>query len=585
MKNLKKLYQILQPLKGVMILLSFLAIFDSILSLVAPQIYKMLINNITGITSGNISHDAGVHNMYVIAFYLGLVFIFTNAIYVAQNYFTPKLGAESQRLLRNVIFDHLSSLSIDFYEKEKVGRLVNKINRGINYGSNFVKQLASWFAAQIITGFLAIFLIFALDWMAGVIVTLAASIYIFTTTKLVKKVTPLHEKVNRKADAIGAHTFEVVSGIHTVKSFAREETEKKIFRNRNKQWVDMNVQRGKYRAMYLFGRFTIMDFARALILVMAGFKALNGQITPGDIMLYITYISYIMWPLNQLTYIYDDGQEAMKSVDDIIEFLETEPDIKDKETAKTLKKVKGRVEFSNVDFEYHNKKKILKNVSFCAFPGENIAFVGPSGTGKTTITKLLVRFYDVKKGKVSIDGVDVRDLTQKSLRKNVGVVQQEIMLFNDTIKKNISYGTSGSKHEDIVKAAKAANIHDFIMTLPKKYDTFVGERGIKLSGGEKQRVAIARALLKNPPILILDEATSHLDSQSEQLVQEALWRLIEGRTTIIIAHRLATVMKADRIVVMEKGKVVEEGNHKQLVASGGLYSELFNIQSGAMLFK
>ena len=573
----------MKQLKWVMIILSVLAVAEAVLGALAPLVYKEIINNITGIVGKTITKETGIKNGAVIAGILLIIFLATTIINILKNYYAPKLEANAQSILRNKIFKHLTELSIDFYEKERVGSMMSTFNRGISRAGSLLSQVTNWLASQVLTAIFAVIMIFIIDPVAGLIVIIAAGIFMISTMKLVRTINPLHLKINEEYDRLGGQTYEVAAGIHTVKSFVQEDHEISLFKGKNKKWVDMNVARGKKRAAFVLGRYTVMDFARVIILTMAGFKALYGQITPGDVLLYVTYINYVIWPMGNLTWLYDDGQEAMKSIEDVLAFLDTKLEVKDRTGAKAMSKAKGRVDFRGVGFNYHKNKKVLRGVSFTANPGESVALVGPSGTGKSTIAKLLARFYDVTEGKILIDGKDVRDVTQKSLRKNIGVVQQESMLFNESVKANISYGAPRATMKQIKEAAKSANIHDFIASLPDGYDTIVGERGIKLSGGEKQRVAIARALLKNPPILILDEATSHLDSKSEQLVQEAIWRVIEGRTTIIIAHRLATVMKADKIIVLEKGKIVEEDTHKELVEAGGLYSELFKIQSGAML--
>ncbi len=573
----------MKQLKWVMIILSVLAVAEAVLGALAPLVYKEIINNITGIVGKTITKETGIKNGAVIAGILLIIFLATTIINILKNYYAPKLEANAQSILRNKIFKHLTELSIDFYEKERVGSMMSTFNRGISRAGSLLSQVTNWLASQVLTAIFAVIMIFIIDPVAGLIVIIAAGIFMISTMKLVRTINPLHLKINEEYDRLGGQTYEVAAGIHTVKSFVQEDHEISLFKGKNKKWVDMNVARGKKRAAFVLGRYTVMDFARVIILTMAGFKALYGQITPGDVLLYVTYINYVIWPMGNLTWLYDDGQEAMKSIEDVLAFLDTKLEVKDRTGAKAMSKAKGKVEFKGVGFNYHKNKKVLRGVSFTANPGESVALVGPSGTGKSTIAKLLARFYDVTEGKILIDGKDVRDVTQKSLRKNIGVVQQESMLFNESVKANISYGAPRATMKQIKEAAKSANIHDFIASLPDGYDTIVGERGIKLSGGEKQRVAIARALLKNPPILILDEATSHLDSKSEQLVQEAIWRVIEGRTTIIIAHRLATVMKADKIIVLEKGKIVEEDTHKELVEAGGLYSELFKIQSGAML--
>lgn len=583
MENLKKLYRIVRPLKWVMILLSFITVFETGLNIITPWVYKMIINNAADVMGGKISLQEAQENMYMIILYLVVILFISNVLNILNNLNSVKIQVKSEQFIRERLFEHLAKLPIEFFEREKIGKIINKMNRGIQRGGYFINNLSNWVLAQIITGIVAIIVIFILDIAAGIIALLGSIIFIYSTQIMIKKIIPIIKKANKKHDIIGSHIFDTFSGMYTVRSFNKEREEIDLFKSRNKEFIDLQLKKSKTRQKYFFGRYSVIDITRIIVIVIAGFRAMRGEISAGDIMLYASYMNYIVWPLNQITYFYDESQEAMRSVDDIIKILEIEPNIQDKDDAKVLKNVKGKIEFKKVSFSYGKGKKVLKEVNLSIKPGESVALVGPSGTGKTTITKLIMRFYDVSSGKVMIDGNDVRDVTQKSLRDNIGVVMQDIMLFNDTIKNNIKYGVPRAKNDDIVNAAKAANIHDFIMGLPKQYNTLVGERGVKLSGGEKQRVAIARAVLKNAPILILDEATSHLDSESERLVQEALWRLIKGRTTIIIAHRLATVMRADKILVLDRGRIVEEGNHRELIAKNGLYAKLFKLQSGAML--
>lgn len=583
MENLKKLYKIIRSVKWLLILVAFSALMESILALVTPWIYRLIINTVANYGSKSISLETAKQGMYNIVLYATLVFLASNSVYALTNYYALKLRVVSEKLIQMRFFEHLSLLPIEFFEKEKIGKINAKMNRGISRGGNFLMQISNWLLAQSLTGLIAMVLIFILDYKVGLIIIFGACIYLLSTFKMMKILRPMHKKINRKQDVISAQIIDVLSGMHTVRSFAQEENEVRTLGGRNQEYTQMQLNRDKIRRMFFFGRYTVMDLVRAIVIILAGFKALNGEMQVGDIMLYISYINYVVWPLNQLTMIYDEGSESMRSVEDIIKILEITPKITDKIGARDLVETDGGIEFKNVYFNYSKNKKVLERISFIVGEGSSVALVGPSGTGKTTITKLISRLYDVNKGAVLVDGVDIRDVTQKSLRQNIGVVMQDIMLFNDSIKNNIKYGTPGAKIEDIVRAAKAANIHEFIMGLPKQYNTLVGERGIKLSGGEKQRVAIARAVLKNAPILILDEATSHLDSESERLVQEALWRLIEGRTTIIIAHRLATVMQTDKILVLDKGRIIEEGNHFELIKKNGLYAKLFKLQSGAIL--
>lgn len=333
-------------------------------------------------------------------------------------------------------------------------------------------------------------------------------------------------------------------------------------------------------------RFLVVNLAQISILGLGTYWTITNKITLGDLILVTTYTNRSIQPLWSLTWIFDRVVRDMRSVRRVFELLDTEPEIKDAPNAKKLQIRQGSISFRDVSFRYEDKKqkKVVSGFTLDIPAGQTIAFVGKSGVGKSTLIKLLLRFYDIQKGSILIDNQDITKVTQKSLRENIGVVMQDSILFNDTAENNIKYGGRAVPKKNILIASKAANAHEFVEKLPKKYDTVVGERGVKLSGGEQQRINIARAFLKNPPILVLDEATSSLDSESEQKIQDALWTLVKGRTTLIIAHRLSTVMRADLIVVMDKGKIVETGKHSDLIKKkNGIYANLYKIQSGGYL--
>ena len=384
----------------------------------------------------------------------------------------------------------------------------------------------------------------------------------------------------RTAD-ITAFLQEVISGARVIRSFARESFEFKRFEKENKNNFDAAMKATKLTA--IMGPMVEFSAAIAVVVILwyGGYSVVQGYITAGSLIAFLIYAINLANPVKRLTQVYGNIQKALAAGDRVIDILETQPHVKELPTAKRMDHVKGEVHFDNVQFSYDAENLALKGVTLHVKPGETVAIVGPSGAGKSTIANLLPRFYDVTGGSIHIDGMDIREATFTSLRENIGLVPQDTMLFNASVRDNILYGRLDATDEEVLEAAKAANAIEFIEKLPQGFDTMVGERGNSLSGGQRQRIAIARAILKNPSILILDEATSALDTESEKIVQEALERLMKGRTALVIAHRLSTVQHADHIVVLQQGSVVEEGTHDELLALQGLYSHLYRVQFSA----
>ncbi len=377
---------------------------------------------------------------------------------------------------------------------------------------------------------------------------------------------------------VQGHLHERVQGMNVIRSFALEDYEQGRFAERNDQFLNRAIDHTKWNAKTFAVVNTITDIAPLLVIIVSGYFVITGRLEVGAMTAFVLYMERLYGPLRRLVNSSTTLTQAIASMDRVFEFIDEKYDIIDKPEAKPLNDVQGTVTFQNVSFEYEENDHTLQNVNFEVNKGETVAFVGMSGGGKSTLISLIPRFYDVTSGKILLDGKDIREYEVRSLRDKIGMVMQDNILFSDSVKQNILMGNPEASDDEVIAAAKAANAHEFIMNLPNGYDTEVGERGVKLSGGQKQRVAIARVFLKNPPILIFDEATSALDLESEHYIQEAMVKLAQNRTTFIVAHRLSTITHADRIIVIEHGSIVEEGNHEQLMEKGGAYKKLFDVQ-------
>lgn len=565
----------------------FCALIVSAVDLVFPQVIRYLTRIIPKIRSGEVLlfSDKTIFSFDVQAsaiIYLGLIIsAILLGLYIIR-YFTQYfitswghiMGARMERDMRNDLFNHMQRLSFSYYDKNKTGDMISRIVSDLFD----ISELAHHGPENLFISFLKIIGSFSLLCFINVRLTLILAsvtslmfIFTFFQNKKMRKIFML----NRKTIAgINSQVQDTLSGIRVVQSFANEELESKKFDIANEAFVHSKYI--NYRQMGQFvGINGLLQGLFFIVTVLAGsFFVAKNELTIPDLTIYVLYINIYIAPINVLINFTEMFQKGAAGFKRFLQIIETAPDITEKEDAVELKDVKGNIKYENVDFSYNETTTILKNISIDIPAGKTLALVGPSGGGKTTICSLLPRFYDVVNGKISIDGKDVRDLTLKSLRANIGIVQQDVYLFGGTIKENIAYGKPKASDEEIIEAAKNAHIHDFIMSLEDGYDSYVGERGVMLSGGQKQRISIARVFLKNPPILILDEATSALDTENEILIQKAIEELSEERTTIVIAHRLSTIRNADRILVVTDEGIMESGTHEELLSLNGIYANL-----------
>src|SRR3954454_1127411 len=481
--------------------------------------------------------------------------------------------------LREQLVSKLNALPISFHQREGVGGTMNRVNQGISGYVGAFSDVAFNLLPTLLYLILSVMAMLRMEWRLGLAVIIFTPIPALVGARAAPEQMRRERRLVERWSSIYSRFNEVLAGIMTVKGYVMEEEEKRRFLKGVRQGNKI-VRRG-VRTDNLTGTLRTMasTTARLAALALGGYLALQGQITVGTLVAFLGYIGGLFGPVQGLTNAYQTFRRVSVSLDTIFGILDADDLVGDTPGASEVRHLKGEVEFRNVSFGYQPGSAVLRGINLIARPGETIALVGPSGSGKTTLATLLQRFYGVTDGAITIDGVDIRDMTQHSLRSQIGVVFQDAHLFNDTVRANIAYGRPDASQEEVEMAARAAQAHGFIMDLPEGYETVVRERGSRLSGGERQRIAIARALLKNPPILILDEATSALDAESEHLIQRALKALLRGRTAFVIAHRLSTVRDADRIVVIKDGEIAEAGSHGELLAQGGYYASLLTKQT------
>ena len=573
MHTLKRFINYYAPYKSVFFIDLICAAFISVADLAYPQILRTM-------TKTLFTKDSSIilRALPLIAAGLLAMYIIQSLCKYYVSYQGHMMGAHMERDMRQQLFDHYEKLSFSYYSKNNSGQMMSKLVSDLFDIAEFAHHGPENLFISIVKIIGSFVFLFLINWrLALPLVVLILCMFIFSFRQNSRMQETFMEN-RRKIGDVNSSLQDTLAGIRVVQSFANEEIERDKFKKSNHAFL--LSKRDNYNCMGSFMGWNLFfqGMMYLVTLVFGGYLIAKGMMDVGDLAMYALYIGIFISPIQILVELIEMMQKGLAGFRRFLDVMDTEPEIVDAPNAQPLKDVHGRVCYEDVSFHYSDDDTpVLSHVSFEIPAGKSIALVGPSGSGKTTICSLLPRFYDVTGGRITIDGKDVRTLSLKSLRSQIGMVQQDVYLFSGTIRDNIAYGKPGASMEEIIEAAKQANIHDFIQELPDGYDTFVGERGARLSGGQKQRISIARVFLKNPPILILDEATSALDNESERWIQQSLEELSKDRTTITIAHRLSTIRNADEIIVITEDGIAERGTHESLLAKDGLYAHYYNM--------
>ena len=521
----------------------------------------------------------GNWNMIVsVSIGLLLLYVISTLLQFIVNYWGHKLGINIETDMRQQLFQHVQKQSFRFFDNTKTGHIMSRITNALfdlgELAHHGPEDL--FIAVMTFVGAFWIMLTINVNLALTTMIIVPFLIWLITYSNL--KMNAAWKNMYTDIADVNARFEDSVSGIRVVQSFTNEDYEIERFTKNNRKFRRAKLRAYKVMSFSSSGIYMLTRLIVLVVLVYGAWLSFQGTLSYGELVGFVLYVNVLFKPIDKISAILELYPKGMAGFKRFTELMDQSPDVVDREDAIEVPGLKGNIEFRDVTFSYDENKPVLEGIDLRINHGETVAFVGPSGAGKTTICSLIPRFYDVNCGSITIDGIDIREMTKKSLRSQIGIVQQDVFLFTGTLRENIAYGSLGATHEDIVKAAKQAHLEDFIVALPDGYETQIGERGLKLSGGQKQRIAIARMFLKNPPILILDEATSALDTETERIIQKALGELSKNRTTLVIAHRLATIRSADRIVVVTEDGIAEEGSHDELIEQGGIFANLHKVQ-------
>ena len=573
MHTIKRFIDYYAPYKAVFFIDLICAAAISIIDLAYPQILRTMTNTLFTRDS-----QAILSALPLIAAGLFVMYIVQSLCKYYVSYQGHMMGANMERDMRQQLFDHYEKLSFSYYSRNNSGQMMSKLVSDLFDIAEFAHHGPENLFISLVKIIGSFVFLFLINWrLALPLVVLVLCMFFFTVRQNTRMQETFMENRRRIGD-VNSSLQDTLAGIRVVQSFANEDIEREKFRRSNQAFLRSKKDNYNCMGNFMAWNLFFQGMMYLVTLVFGGWLIAKGLMEPVDLAMYALYIGIFINPIQILVELIEMMQKGLAGFRRFLEVMDTAPEIKDPPDARELTDVKGRVSYEDVSFHYSDDDTpVLSHVSFEIPAGRSIALVGPSGSGKTTICSLLPRFYDVTGGRITIDGKDVRTLSLNSLRSQIGMVQQDVYLFSGTIRDNIAYGRPGASMDEIIEAARRANIHDFISELPDGYDTFVGERGARLSGGQKQRISIARVFLKNPPILILDEATSALDNESERWIQQSLEELSRDRTTITIAHRLSTIRNADEIIVITEDGIAERGTHESLLAKGGIYAHYYNL--------
>jgi ATP-binding cassette subfamily B protein/subfamily B ATP-binding cassette protein MsbA len=575
MKELKALSRFMKPYRAHIFVATVCMVMVTAMNMAGPWMVRNLISTVTKSVEGK----ASIIQINLLALAVIVIYLLRAVSQFGTNYISHYAAWKMLEDIRGYLYNRLQTLSLRFFHDRQTGELMSRM---LDDTRNFEQLLAHAIPTLVVNGLMLIgvsIILFSMNLRLALYTLIPIPLLFWMVVKFSKISRPLFREAQREIAEVSAILQDNFSGIKEIKAFTQEDYESKRTLNRIVAYT-----RAILRALKLSNAFHpsiefVSSLGTVIVIFFGGRLALANQLALEDLVAFLLYLNIFYQPITSFGMINEGIQHALASAERVFEILNEEPEIKDDPDAIELQRAKGKIEFRSVCFQYVDDLPVLKNVSFKVNPGEMVALVGPTGVGKTTIANLIPRFYDPHSGQILIDDMDIRKIKLSSLRKQISLVSQDVFLFNGTVKENILYGRPNATDEEVTAAAKAANAHDFIMELPEGYNTRVGERGVKLSGGQKQRISIARALLKDAPILILDEATSSVDTQTEKQIQEALENLMKNRTTIVIAHRLSTIRDADQIIVLQDGEIIESGRHDELLSKQGLYSELCRAQS------